>query len=159
MARQQTRPKEIEFVEDRLGLLTHLQQIEWRQSQVEVFLGRRGVQTQVIRDAEFAIEDRERNLTNNVVAESEGLPSVAALDRAIKLAINTDDDLSKMRQDLVLKQNELDQIQADLREHELGHRASIASAAACTEYMAFLRSARDARTMHARTVHEDMLPY
>lgn len=144
--RRPNKPKEMVFVEDELGLTGHLEKLEMHHSQAAQQLGRESMVEQIIRDAEFAIADRERELTMRVIEEDGGTSSVAAIDRAVKHTLGSDAELGKMKAQLVLHKNELTQVQADLREHKMGHAGSVASLNAVAAYINLLTATRAAQT-------------
>jgi len=148
------RPREITFAEQELNIHGLWEDLQVTQGQVEIYLGRKTQMLGIIRDAELAMNEREQNIINRLMEDKDSLPSMAAVDRAIKQAVGSDDELSRMRADLVSKKNMFDEIEGELRAHELKHRTLIARMGQVSDYMRFLTSARD-----ARTVAEKALPY
>lgn len=145
-------PKEVSYVEDTMQYREIVELLEMHQSQLQILLGRQAMQQQLIRDARFALDSRVEAITMRIVEDDAGKSSIAAIDRAIKHSVMSDEELGKMRQALIVSENELIQTDADVREHELGHRAAIARLNAVCSYMDFLRSARDAMTVRERSM-------
>lgn len=152
-------PREIKYAEDVLKFTERMEDVSQRNDAVAIWLHRKAQMEQIIRDARKAIADREEAITLQVVEDVTGAPegaktSVAALERLTKQAIMVDETLVAAKQKLVNHENEMSDIEAGYREAELGHRAAITQLRAVSEYMAYLRSARDARTLA-----DTQLPY
>lgn len=149
------RPKEIVYAEDQLNLPGIWSALEEATGEIAGLLNRKSIQLMSLAAHDEKVLDHERNLQTAAFADEEFYAlSVAAQEREIKRRILTDGELQAMLSQQRNLKADLEQIEVDLRSAEIQHRAHVSRLNSVSEYLRYLTSARD-----ARTVMESQLPY
>jgi hypothetical protein len=149
------RPKEIAYVEDQLDLPGVWASLDQATGEINSLLNRKSIQLMSIAAHDEKVLSHEHDLQAATYSDPDFFAlSVAAQEREMKRRFLLDGEMQSLLAQQRSLKAELEQIEVDLRSNEIAHRAYVARLNSISEYLRYLTSARD-----ARTVMESQLPY